>query len=530
MRSNQIPSYLFTSSHGIYYFRVRVPKKIRIHYNTHVKEIRKSLGTRDRSDALKHSRRLMVMMELTDYTMVNIDEKLTEENEGKKLLRRLLIEHSKAPKDDYFRDFDRESTLECFVNGLSSEEVRLLNLQLEKWNELPKSKRKNIIGRLNNGLGRGELKASGCENKPTVTDGLVSSKIDEYLSRYFEKNIRSGRALPAGTQDEYRGIYSEFLSIIGNDLKCGDLDKQVLKKYEEALWHIPANHSRKTKYKKKSIPEILSMVVLEDEKRAPATLNKHIMRVKQFLKWAGREEYIKSRLDEYLESVLDKVSANQKRDIFTDDELILLFHSDVYEKGRFKTPSRYWLPLLALFTGARGEELAQLFSDDVVCDKDTSIYCLHIRENKGRKQHLKNPSATRIVPLHDRLIRLGFLEFVDNCKSKSLLFPELDKEDGRRFKKFGNNFNRKSDSGWKWKSGVIREKTSFHSFRHNVVDFLAKSNVNERISCAIVGHSFKGDGLIANYIKPAQFKELQKGINTLKFSSIDWRKIPTQKW
>ena len=294
---------------------------------------------------------------------------------------------------------------------------------------------------------------------------------------------------------------------------------------------IEENHYlRKSEYKGKSIEDILSMNIQKEDKRASATLNKHIMRVKQFLRWAAREDYIDAGLDGYLESVSDKVRDNEKRDAFTDNELTLLFHNEVYERGQFKDPSRYWLPLLALFTGARGEELAQLFSDDIVCDDVEKIYYIHIRENESRNQKLKNISAIRIVPIHDRLIALGFLDFVQLSKDNSMLFPELDKSDGKRFKKFGNNFNRKSSSGWKGKCGVTRDRTSFHSFRHNVVDFFAKSNIDQHLACSLVGHSFKSSGLVNNYIKPAHLKDLHRAINVLKFPAIDWRKIKKLDW
>ena len=185
---------------------------------------------------------------------------------------------------------------------------------------------------------------------------------------------------------------------------------------------------------------------------------------------------------------------------------------------------------MALFTGSRGEELAQLYTDDIEKDTKTGIDIINIRENKQRKQHLKNNSSPRKIPIHQKLIKLGFIEFVNTRKPNSMLFPELENSTGNNFKKFGNNFNRKTEMGWKWKCGVTRDKTSFHSFRHNVVDYFAKSNISERIACSIVGHEYKGEGLVKNYIKPHELKELQQAVNSLNFPSIVWKKIKKREW
>ena len=87
--------YLFQSSSSIYYFRIRIPKNIRILYNSSRKEIKISLKTRDVSVAEKKARHLWVMMENTDYMLGDAIEKmerdLREENEAKKLLYEYLV-------------------------------------------------------------------------------------------------------------------------------------------------------------------------------------------------------------------------------------------------------------------------------------------------------------------------------------------------------------------------------------------------------------------------------------------------------
>ena len=174
------------------------------------------------------------------------------------------------------------------------------------------------------------------------------------------------------------------------NLSIFGINKQIIKSYEKAIWNLPSNHTKKVKYKDKDIKEILRMEIPEKEKRLPGTLKKHLRRVKQFLTWSGREDFIKSGLENFIELVPDSVNANEKRFPFTGKELCLLFNNEVYENRTiFKKPSRYWLPLLALFTGGRGEELSQLYYDDILNDEDTGIDYMYIRENEERRQGLK---------------------------------------------------------------------------------------------------------------------------------------------
>lgn len=76
----------------------------------------------------------------------------------------------------------------------------------------------------------------------------------------------------------------------------------------------------------------------------------------------------------------------------------------------------YWLPLLALFTGARKGELAKLRAEDVAKDDATGCYMLSITEDKHEGKSLKTASSWRTVPVHPELTRLGFLDLVEAAK------------------------------------------------------------------------------------------------------------------
>jgi len=77
------PSYITKNRLGIYYFQLRVPKQF-CQNNPHLPPlIRKSLGTRNRREALRLARKMVVLMENTDYrqTLSAIDENADKHNE-----------------------------------------------------------------------------------------------------------------------------------------------------------------------------------------------------------------------------------------------------------------------------------------------------------------------------------------------------------------------------------------------------------------------------------------------------------------
>lgn len=530
-------SYLHKAHNNIYYFRVRIPQSIRLRYRTAKTEIKKSLGTRDFSTAIQKARYLWVQMQENDYDF--LENKIELENEERQLLRDFLIASLEEEMSSYFSSYFYDDKIETptqeFISSLSKDGFEALQNQIEQWNSLPKKYRDSELKLLKDGIVKASIPDKkneatakhANESKTQTTLALVKDKIKEFTTSHFEKRERTNSPLSPASKMEYISYLDEFLSIIGSETKMDELSKEVLRKYQNTLWEIPANYSRKKEYKNLSIEQLLEKNIPKDHKRSVNTVNKITIRIVAFLDWAEHEGYITEPISYYLETLKEKGNSNEKRDSFTDKELALLFHNDLYEQGKFEYPSDYWLPLLALYTGARGNELAQLYKDNVIIDDETKIPYLHIKEEETRNQNIKTKSAIRFVPLHDKLISLGFLEYIESISEDSMIFPELKptSETQKPFKKFGNKFNRKSKYGFKYKCGVTRDKVSFHSFRHNVIDFLEKTSTREKVICELVGHKYKGEGLVENYIKREKLSELKKAINKLEYKSIDWRKI-----
>lgn len=557
MKVSRNPSYLFQSRHGIYYFRARIPLFIKSRYNTTKNEVRKSLDTRSLAIARKEARRLWVMMEDTDY-MMNIDEleqHLQESNEGRQLLKRFLIASIKSREtgildgeetDNYFVDYENlESETHILFRQLNSNQIELLKKQLDLWGDEPEDKKKEILLKLKSEIDKEEKEDIVAEKRIVIKgevgsdaaahveeDLFVADAVKLFLDDHVETKSRgNAKGAAASTMVSYKGKLNEFVRIIGGDtVKCSSITKKTIIDYDKNIWKVPSGFTRYKKYKSMSIDEIIAYAGKNNiSTKDNETVSQHVMRIKEFLKWLAVQEFVEEGLEKYLKEVpASNKSDSDKKDKFTDDDLRKLFNNEIYEKGRFKNkPSRYWLPLIALFTGMRGQEIAQLFNDDIQYDEEEKIWFIEIRENEKRKQRLKTTQSARKVPVHNKLKDLGFLEYVETVKGSKMLFPELYNEEGNHYKKYGNNFNRKN-GGWKVKLGV-EGHNSFHSFRHNVIDFLVKDAVDERVVTGLVGQKYKG-GVVPNYLKSDALSTRYDALKRLKYPCVDWSKIVKRRW
>lgn len=174
--------------------------------------------------------------------------------------------------------------------------------------------------------------------------------------------------------------------------------------------------------------------------------------------------------------IADKRRGKDKRRAFEAAELKAIFESPVYASGLRPAAgggeAAYWLPLLALYTGARQTELGQLHPDDIAQeayrdaeDKEQSAWVMRIVENAERGQRVKNEGSERRVPIHADLIALGFVTLAQHAlaQGRSRIFPDIVPNSVKvlmgNWSKWFGRYRRKA-------CGVTGKDTPFHSFRH----------------------------------------------------------------
>lgn len=212
--------------------------------------------------------------------------------------------------------------------------------------------------------------------------------------------------------------------------------------------------------------------------------------------------------------------ANKSRIPFSNSDLEAIFKSDIYTKN--STPvggageAAYWIPLIALWSGARLEEIGQLHTADI--QEEFGIQFIHITTEGGDK-HIKTMSSKRKVPIHTELIKYGFLDYVKRIKKAGYkkVFPLITAPEGRpKTAKFSKWFGRHLRLTLK----IEDPRKVFHSFRHGFKDACRISGVLSEHHDRLTGHSNNnvGDGYGGEYYP---LKPLNEAIKKLAYEGLD---------
>ncbi|MGD9834892.1 MAG: DUF6538 domain-containing protein, partial [Piscinibacter sp.] len=163
---------------------------------------------------------------------------------------------------------------------------------------------------------------------------------------------------------------------------------------------------------------------------AQSTVEKKLSAIKKLLRIAARKRVIESNVAQ--DVALPKVrrgKAGSRWKHFDDADLQRIFSSRIYLDGLRQAGGRgeaqFWLPIIALFTDMRAEEIACRILPDIKTSGGIAYF--DVREDAEMQQAVKNDGSIREVPIPPRLIDLGFLAYVDRVKAAGhqRLFPEL---------------------------------------------------------------------------------------------------------
>ncbi|QBX37250.1 hypothetical protein E4M02_02445 [Brevundimonas sp. S30B] len=236
---------------------------------------------------------------------------------------------------------------------------------------------------------------------------------------------------------------------------------------------------------------------LVEEGVGPSNINVKLTRLRTLLNFAYMNDLVAIKAAEGIR-VHDYEAAKNRRKPFDEAALVRLLSGPVHSSGERpsggKGEAAFWLPLLALFTGARMEELGQLRPRDVVRQHVRSgqtslpVWVIHIRADDADGLKLKNEGSERIVPVHNALIRLGFTSFCESAvnEGRAWLFPDLKPNvHGVRTAKWGEWFSRYL----RGVCGVSDSRIVFHSLRHTFKDCARNSGIEEGMQRQIMGHA-----------------------------------------
>jgi integrase len=348
--------------------------------------------------------------------------------------------------------------------------------------------------------------------------GLLISEVIERFADEAKTNWRDK------TKEENLAILNFFVRVVG-DIPIQAVSRRTVGDFKQTLRKLPPNINKNPKYRNKTIPEIVRMEV--PQTMSDTTISKYLTRVGALFDYARKNGlYDGENPATGMNPPKDK-RAHEARAPFSQEELIKLFCSEDYLEDKFKEPYQFWMPMLALYTGARLNELSQLHLTDIrKAEDETWVFDIN---DEGEK-YLKAKASRRIIPIHPFLLEdLNFLSWVESLKAKGQqrLFPQLKKgRDG-----YGRNVSRWFNEVYKQKCGIVTEdrKKDFHSFRATFVTQLVHQRVNDRMRLQVEGHS-AGKDMTSVYADPFPAKQLYEEVIAKLDYGIDLSHLKNSKF
>ncbi|MGH0004175.1 site-specific integrase [Pseudovibrio ascidiaceicola] len=320
----------------------------------------------------------------------------------------------------------------------------------------------------------------------------------------------------------------------------GELTESDLRSFRDIMLNLPKSFGKSPKDYDQSLEEVLekaSRMSLDEVAFSPSTINKHFQKLDdmivffnsgadhQKLHWFnGTAAYRTKR----------QGRAKEDRNPFESDTITKIFDYPFFIGCKSDArrhiagdivvhDSQFWVPIIAAHSGMRRSEITGLNLSDVRCSE--GIHYFNIEENEHRG--LKNKQSKRLVPIHQAILKLGFLDYIKELKARgfSNLFPELhliykDSGTGEAFSKSG------------WNAAIPKiipdhteKKLCFHSFRHSVITALHRLKVDPSVCKNIAGHLGE-DVHEERYLETAELQVLAEAISKLPSYVGDLPKRP----
>ena len=325
----------------------------------------------------------------------------------------------------------------------------------------------------------------------------------------FETNTKRADKWSPDTQRLVTGVKKLLFLYFNEDTPVYRITRDNLLEFRDLLYKIPTKLAQKSRYKDKSLSQILKLGE-NDDKLSEPTIQKYMIRVIQFFNYCFDSGYISKSITAKMNVKIDidpseravlPYEASEARKIF--EIVTSIKQSGKSPSSRIEASELYYVTMIAAYSGMRIKEITQLHKEDIVL-KD-GIYCFNINTNDGKTTKTKN--SIRFVPIHSKLIDLGLLEYVNSKKS------------GNIFKVSNKDFSEIFRSQIQRKFIDKDSKKTFYSFRHYFIDYLVQREVEANLIAQIVGHEKQYKILLNTYAKPINANTLKAKVEMVSYDN-----------
>jgi integrase len=343
------------------------------------------------------------------------------------------------------------------------------------------------------------------EGPPALPEPVPSEPESPSLSVLFDQ-FASERLADARekSRDTMRQHLNVFIELMG-DLPVSRLDKQVVRAFIKQLKSYPThrNHGR---WKSMSLDDIRAAgkKPISDTTQSNIVGNLHT-----FAGWLVEVDALAS--NPFKIKLKKKAKAPDPDRTWTEEELRRWFHSDLLLKHRDSSQWawKYWLPLIAIYCGARLEELAALSPEDFFEHDDVQAFKIHGEDGR----FVKNVSSWRVVPVHSHLVDLGLLDYVASRRGNERLFT---------IEPYKGQYGKRASKAFVYLRNQLGISPDFHGYRHTVIEALKLKGVSLTHIEWLVGHT--GTSMSSHYGSATDKRKwlpvLQDAVELLDWSHV----------
>ena len=347
----------------------------------------------------------------------------------------------------------------------------------------------------------------------STTKEISPPSLREAWQIFEDEKKLTGKWTNEKTIAENRGKLEEAIEI----LDCGDIlitefDKEAARRVVAGLQQIPAH--RKKRFGDTPLAEIPDSA----EKISANTVNQRISLLSGFFIWAVTEDLATKNPFEGLQiaSKAKHYATYTQQDV---KELLNLPPALIRHGWQF------WIPRLALYTGARQNELAQLQRKDIYYSSADKCWIISINDT-GDGQSLKSIASQRETPIHPKLIENGFIEYLDNLDitNNQSIWPSLTPKGGKlgqRVSEYWQRLKTKHNLP-STPQNAAGESKVFHSFRRFAINEMRNGGMSITTLQALVGHESSMLGETNTYLDPPPVAERMEAIKTIDPLGVSW--------
>lgn len=270
-------------------------------------------------------------------------------------------------------------------------------------------------------------------------------------------------------------------------------------------------------------------------KTAYTTINKHLSTISPLYTWLAAQPRWAGLRNPCDGLFYAKVKGKNARPPFTTAMLNKILTSPLFTgflaDGREHRPGvihaddwRYWIPLIAMFTGARIGEIAQLRVGDV--NQQCGVWFFLIRHEEEEGLTTKS-GQSRFAAVHVLLERIGFLAFharrfdAVGCDRNAPLFPELQPNGRGQMSGMPSRWWRDYLTAIGIKDGA--DGLGAHSFRHTIADRLREeAEIMDDKIAIILGHSVKTTTSGYGRLPQGTVTMFKSWMDAIRFDGVDF--------